>query len=108
MRALILAGALLAVVGLGLAGYSFTRSTSEVVVEAPAPGEAAAAAGDRQAGTSWWFPVAAGLALAAGAALIGVGMGRWQRPRPRGEPGDEAVQPGPPHPRRDPHLPPSA
>lgn len=107
MRALILAGVLLAVVGLGLAGYSFTRSTGEVVVEAPAPGEAAAASG-RQGGTPFWFPVAAGLALAAGAALIGVGMGRWQRPRPRGEPGDDAVQPGPAHPRRDPHLPPSA
>jgi len=104
MRALILAGVLLALAGLGLAGYSFTRSMSDVAVEAPARGEAAVAGDDRR-GSPLWIPVAAGLALAGGAALIGVGMGRWRRPRPRGEPGDDAVQPEPVRQHRDPHLP---
>ena len=76
-RGLIVLGALIAVLSLAAVGAAFTTMRGDSTT-------ARAADTETPARTSASVPVlgiVGGLGLAVGGALIGIGMGRWKRPR---------------------------
>jgi hypothetical protein len=100
MNRMVLAGAVFMIAGVILVGYGVatlpaTRApatTTAPAVEAPA---ATGPGGVSPQGTepSYAIPILGGLLLAGGGAMIGIGLGRWRNPRPRGRSSDAAVQP---------------
>jgi len=92
------------VVGFVLAGVSLTMGSLALVQVwfAPAAAAGAANASGLQSWESLAMILAGGVGFAAGAALVGIGMGRWQSPRPPESeadytgPGDAADMPDPP------------
>jgi hypothetical protein len=92
MNVKLLFGIFLFVIGL------FTAAIGIVGVGKPPAAEVASDAyyNERVVDEGWSHvavPAIAGLSLAAGAVLMGLGMGRWNHPRTHLESGDEVVDP---------------
>jgi hypothetical protein len=88
MQVKLLLGILLLVVGLVLAvtGVISINQTNEVRANPAVTAEQSAVVGDqnepdREDAASMMLPVIAGLTIAAGAALIGIGMGNFRNPK---------------------------
>lgn len=83
--ALFLIGLVTAVIGIAGVGFSSDPAT------ATGTGDTGVAFG--QTVQTFAVPAIAGLSLALGGFLMGLGMGNWKHPRTHLEPGDEVVNP---------------
>jgi hypothetical protein len=100
MSRMVLAGAVFMILGLVLVGYGVvtmpeTRAPATRTAPPVEATEATGPGGASPTGTeaSYAMPILGGLLLAGGGAMIGIGLGRWRHPRPRGRSSDVAVQP---------------
>jgi hypothetical protein len=79
---ILIAGIVAAVMGIaGVDRSDDLRDTPAIAREQNVPGPGDQNQPARQQATSMVLPVLAGLAIAAGAALIGIGMGNFRRPK---------------------------
>ena len=95
--AIVVVGFVLALVSLAMGSFALVQ-----VWGAPAAVDGAGPASGLQSWESLAMILAGGVGFAAGAALVGIGMGRWRSPRPPESeadytgPGDAADMPDPP------------
>ena len=83
MQVKLLLGIILVVVGLvvAVAGVVIVREPEQEQVRTEAPVVGDQNEPEREEAASMMLPVIAGLTIAAGAALIGIGMGNFRRPK---------------------------